>query len=117
MYDEEEPQSKTPEEPRDGQITGGYPNTTYRQEAFIPSLYALRKTVRRRDGRRQREQPAPPKPVISIIVCNSCYTVIEIEFAHCPTIDEISAARIATLQNHQCRPATTAALRRIGAGA
>jgi len=118
MFEEEEPQSSpTPEEPRDGPITG-HPNALHQQEAGIPSLYTLRKTVRRRDGRRLREEEPPlTKPVISIIVCKECYTVFEVEFAQRPTTDELSAAKVKTLENHHCRDATTVALRGIGASA
>ncbi len=78
-------------------------------------MYGLRKTARRRDGRRRREGESPPaKHVIGIIVCHRCYTVLEIDFSQRPTIDELLAAKVETLENHHCRDAAAAAL---GAGA
>jgi hypothetical protein len=109
--------SPPPEEPNEGLITAGDPNLIDQQDAQIPSLYKLRKTTQRRDGRVRRERPPPTKPVVIIIVCNKCFTVFEIAFSHRPAIDDLSAAKAELLASHRCREATTIALRSLEAGA
>lgn len=113
MHEKEQPQPA--DDTGDRPLAPDHLNAVPQQEAPIVSLRKLRTTVLRRDGRKWRKAPSPTKPVTSIIVCNKCNTVLEIEFTERPTIDDLAAAKGETLENHHCR--ATVPLGRRGAGA